>query len=815
MEAVLDFVKEIQSNSKYQSLTLELDLLIKKFDKPIICSFVYNDGVSDARVYKTSKSMEAFYTSVLIGFSSKEYYQIRLVGNVINILVPNPMRIYNSITPGSKDKNRLDKILSIYSILVTPLFEKISPAVIYGHDVYGAFVAYHAYTLYLSLPTSVSLNPKIIYDAHEYVNGLTNIDNDKQKLMQDYERFIIRRTDGVVTVSESIANQIELEHEFNGLIGVTFNSPYADDFINSSKPYTIRTDPELKIPEGSKIGVWNGGLNYVRGPHTVVECLKYFPNLHLVFLSPPSSPYLNVLYEIAERDEVIERLHVKGVVEYSELTRYISTADFGWHGALHDILNTEYAMPNKLFEYYIAGINILVSDVIEMSNFVRNEECGEIYLANDIDSCKKALTRILENNQRYERDILKKSWENQTQKINKFIRSVLETGASKTSNFDELSSRFEKTLEIEQVIFAMSLKGLNKKNIGTKKINFSLDTNSDELEKIFGFDEVTFNKVKKEIGPVFNLHDVFSTPSVLDYLLRRLRNSYRELNSKETLFKLESLLDFYSHYLLENNEAEKSSSLRVVDVLYRLQSIIKALEQDLDKEIEAQKLVSRNFLHAVERFMQQCQKGGDGVCRGAYFLDSNESVKFKGYIKALAANRDFSKEEYNKLRKIYKRVYEAVKIEAQHESISDFSSLYNLLEYYQITKNSKFLFLFEKIIKERLLSCDVIASLALINKTSSVFHFQFNLLTDSHPSYAIENIVCEESFYKILSENPLFKSSPTETRLKLFISLKNIDSEISYSMKESIIASLLFNVYPTDCWTELTNKRLLLKSEQD
>ena len=57
---------------------------------------------------------------------------------------------------------------------------------------------------------------------------------------------------------------------------------------------------------------------------------------------------------------------------------YTSSADVGIHLIQNTCLNHDYCMPNKLFEYAMAGLPLLVSDMKEMSELVNAHSMGAV-----------------------------------------------------------------------------------------------------------------------------------------------------------------------------------------------------------------------------------------------------------------------------------------------------------------------------------------------------------------------------------------------------------------------------------------------------
>ena len=60
------------------------------------------------------------------------------------------------------------------------------------------------------------------------------------------------------------------------------------------------------------------------------------------------------------------------------MLRYTISADVGIHAIKNSCLNHYYCMPNKLFEYAMAGLPVIVSNMKEMRDFVLLNQMGVV-----------------------------------------------------------------------------------------------------------------------------------------------------------------------------------------------------------------------------------------------------------------------------------------------------------------------------------------------------------------------------------------------------------------------------------------------------
>ena len=102
----------------------------------------------------------------------------------------------------------------------------------------------------------------------------------------------------------------------------------------------------------------------------------------------------------------LKNVFFTGWVQTPEITALMDIADVGIV-AINDTLPT---LPNKLFEYFAAGIPVVSCVVGEAEKLIRQEQCGIRYEMNNAHSLKKSLDEILGNEEmlsEYGRNALK------------------------------------------------------------------------------------------------------------------------------------------------------------------------------------------------------------------------------------------------------------------------------------------------------------------------------------------------------------------------------------------------------------------------
>ena len=96
-----------------------------------------------------------------------------------------------------------------------------------------------------------------------------------------------------------------------------------------------------------------------------------------------------------------------GAIKHENLINYTAGADIGLALIENISLSYYYALPNKLFEYIIAQIPVLVTELPQMEEIVNKYEVGEVLLNDTANELSKVLTKMI-----IQKDLLQKYKEN-------------------------------------------------------------------------------------------------------------------------------------------------------------------------------------------------------------------------------------------------------------------------------------------------------------------------------------------------------------------------------------------------------------------
>ena len=131
----------------------------------------------------------------------------------------------------------------------------------------------------------------------------------------------------------------------------------------------------LGIPEKYKIVIYQGALSAGRGVDYLLDEFKTVSDSEyvIVFMG-----YGGLEEKIKKQAENSMHIYFMPAVSPGEVLDYTASADVGVT-LIEDIcLSYRYCLPNKLFEYIMAGIPVIVSDLPEMKRLVNECKIGEV-----------------------------------------------------------------------------------------------------------------------------------------------------------------------------------------------------------------------------------------------------------------------------------------------------------------------------------------------------------------------------------------------------------------------------------------------------
>jgi glycosyltransferase involved in cell wall biosynthesis len=209
---------------------------------------------------------------------------------------------------------------------------------------------------------------RIVYDSHEMAVDEYIESRTWRLLYPSYIRRIegglIGRADLVCTVAEGIAEAMREEYGLDRAPLVVRNvPPYAE------MPHR---------PVGSTVRVlYHGAFHPARGLEELIASVaRWAEPFRLVLRGFGAPAYEAALREQAARSPAADRIMFVPPAPMVDLVALANQADVGVFPLPATSRQTRFCLPNKFFEYVMAGLAICVSDVPEMARLVDEHDLG-------------------------------------------------------------------------------------------------------------------------------------------------------------------------------------------------------------------------------------------------------------------------------------------------------------------------------------------------------------------------------------------------------------------------------------------------------
>lgn len=305
----------------------------------------------------------------------------------------------------------LPKNISFQSIKYIEFF--IKSLVLMYKDKPSVINAHALSVLPIALASKILLKTYLVYDTHELETERNGLKGFRKKISKFVERKIIKYVDMTLVVSESIADWYANEYGIQRP-SVVLNTPKYRELNN--KNYFRE---KLRIREDQTILLYQGVLASGRGVNLILDAFKARQDDHLVAVF---MGYGSLEEEIKTAAKLYDNIHFFPAVQPQVLLEYTSSADIGISLIENSCLSYYYCMPNKIFEYAMAGLPILVSNMKDMSELVIKNDMGSVISEYSAVGINKVLDRFLQNDLKKIKDNAywvanENAWEVQEQKM--------------------------------------------------------------------------------------------------------------------------------------------------------------------------------------------------------------------------------------------------------------------------------------------------------------------------------------------------------------------------------------------------------------
>lgn len=254
-------------------------------------------------------------------------------------------------------------------------------AVVHAHDVNTLPTAWLAAKL---------SGARVVYDAHEISTSREGY-NSFRGLVARVEGVLMPRVQGSITTTDARAKFFARAYGVPRPV-VLQNRPRL-----TVSPASQRIRQELQLQQPWPIVIYQGGLQQGRGLERLVRIAASVNDAYFVFIG--GGRLTAPLTALSQELGLTERVHFIPTVSLADLPSYTASADIGVQPIENTCLNHFTTDSNKLFEYLIAGLPVVATDLPEIRRIVRAFDIGLLVRESDDQQLIDALNRLVSDPQ--------------------------------------------------------------------------------------------------------------------------------------------------------------------------------------------------------------------------------------------------------------------------------------------------------------------------------------------------------------------------------------------------------------------------------
>jgi glycosyltransferase involved in cell wall biosynthesis len=260
----------------------------------------------------------------------------------------------------------------------------------------GKFDLLHCHDLWV-LPAAAAAawikGLPLIYDAHEYYAGLEIF---RRKRISRFcwllaERMLIRRAHVVLTVSEKLGERFRDRYPGLPRIEIIRNLPRFEHINPAQKPIFNRVPTD-------RVLVYHGHFKPGRGLENLIHAVGLTTGVQLWMIG--NGEHEAVLKHIVHAENLKDRVHFHDFIPTSELISTSAQGDIGVVLFEPSSLNYAAALPNKFFEYAMAGLAVLCSEIETFRQYLAAYDFGVTVDPADIQAISRTITAMTADSNR-------------------------------------------------------------------------------------------------------------------------------------------------------------------------------------------------------------------------------------------------------------------------------------------------------------------------------------------------------------------------------------------------------------------------------
>lgn len=229
---------------------------------------------------------------------------------------------------------------------------------------------------------------KVIYDCRELFGFLAGLKNRRivQKFWSTVERLFIKKADLILTTGELDSEFIRKQYKIQNDL-VIRNLPLYKKSQSPVNYYSL-----LGIDKSKKVLLYQGVVLHGRGLKMIFEFLRTSEDFVLVVLG--GGEMLDYYKQLSEQMSLQNKVFFIGKIPQDKLIDYTAGAFAGLSLIENVSLSYYYALPNKLFEYIMAEIPVIATNLPQMKKIIDEFKVGFTVTEHNISELTEVLFRL-------------------------------------------------------------------------------------------------------------------------------------------------------------------------------------------------------------------------------------------------------------------------------------------------------------------------------------------------------------------------------------------------------------------------------------
>lgn len=215
---------------------------------------------------------------------------------------------------------------------------------------------------------------KLLYDSREVYSHLGTLEGSplKQSIVTFIERKYEKFVDELIVSGELDAEYLKSHFRNQKPYHVILNVPPFRERIESN---LLRE--KFNLSDEIKLALYQGEILKARGIDQSIDAIAELDEQSALVIIG-DGPFLEELKSKVHRRKLSKKVFFTGMIPYEKLHEYTCSADVGLSLFEPVSMSYNFALPNKMFEYMMAGLPQLASDLPAMRKIIEETQAGEI-----------------------------------------------------------------------------------------------------------------------------------------------------------------------------------------------------------------------------------------------------------------------------------------------------------------------------------------------------------------------------------------------------------------------------------------------------